>query len=533
MREKSRAEKKIDDKIAHCVEAVLSWLMDAYPDSGIAFVEIGTDINGFTSAQEMHGRVATPRGVPLISFRDAVMPLLLGSGAATGADAGETSAEDDSASVLPNMRRETEKARAFGRGRGSIACSKELPYRCNSFEDCEAVRTRETWSEAFLCDQDDIGSCPRFVPHCYATIWTVDGVHMGRFGHSLVTDLIAAAIQDAALVRSGAGPGGALSGALSNFPNELADRSCSAWRCTCQGMSDAFGVAHNVAWGSAAESAQGWWLASACKTAPLAANVPIVWSATERDNIADMASTLVFLSTTARYEIHISDAFSLYSPPDEHIRTKSGLVSFATHLTAGPEVWSLKPCYAIEAHSNDAVEGGCSSSSFSYVEDRLDKAGWVAASDAGGASISFSLFIDSSAQGPNGLPLHPDAALAVSLGFLRSFEGVGRFAVLCEGFNNEGTDAEVVLEIDALWAQRISVYAEDVVCRLPPGQRSVTVRVTALPRLPGRIGPNKVKLLAVAVSVQRERGASPPTRRDHLIFDLESEDADVRKSQGP
>ena len=44
--------------------------------------------------------------------------------------------------------------------------------------------------------------------------------------------------------------------------------SCDDWRCSCQGLSNKFGVAHRQSWGSANELAQTWWHGHSCTTSP-------------------------------------------------------------------------------------------------------------------------------------------------------------------------------------------------------------------------------------------------------------------------
>merc|ERR1719265_942945 len=46
------------------------------------------------------------------------------------------------------------------------------------------------------------------------------------------------------------------------------DSDCSAWGCTCQGVSDCYGVKASVTWGSAPEAARTWWVKQPCHTNP-------------------------------------------------------------------------------------------------------------------------------------------------------------------------------------------------------------------------------------------------------------------------
>ena len=47
-----------------------------------------------------------------------------------------------------------------------------------------------------------------------------------------------------------------------------ASASCAAWSCTCQGLSDGFGLHHKHSWGTADSDARNWWMGHSCTTVP-------------------------------------------------------------------------------------------------------------------------------------------------------------------------------------------------------------------------------------------------------------------------
>eukprot|EP00931_Biecheleriopsis_adriatica_P048351 TRINITY_DN27938_c0_g1_i1.p1 TRINITY_DN27938_c0_g1~~TRINITY_DN27938_c0_g1_i1.p1 ORF type:complete len:267 (-),score=24.37 TRINITY_DN27938_c0_g1_i1:53-811(-) len=50
--------------------------------------------------------------------------------------------------------------------------------------------------------------------------------------------------------------------------SETLQESCDSWGCSCQGVSDCFGVIYSMSWGAASPAAQAWYIQSGCTTRP-------------------------------------------------------------------------------------------------------------------------------------------------------------------------------------------------------------------------------------------------------------------------
>jgi hypothetical protein len=128
------------------------------------------------------------------------------------------------------------------------------------------------------------------------------------------------------------------------------------------------------------------------------------------------------------------------------------------------------------------------------------KDGWICDQESGGEKIVFALHLAA-------------GAFTVRIGYLRSYEGMGKFRVVC---TDEITGAVQAVYFDGLWGKKTSVYDEHDVCTTT-GNTSLAVETLdvvpertknivktswesgVLGRIKGAHEPmgNKVKLLAV------------------------------------
>ena len=69
-------------------------------------------------------------------------------------------------------------------------------------------------------------------------------------------------------------PAPTTSAAAAAAAGSAASASCAAWSCTCQGLSDGFGLHHQHSWGTADADARKWWMEHSCTTAPFGSETP-------------------------------------------------------------------------------------------------------------------------------------------------------------------------------------------------------------------------------------------------------------------
>jgi lysophospholipase L1-like esterase len=144
-----------------------------------------------------------------------------------------------------------------------------------------------------------------------------------------------------------------------------------------------------------------------------------------------------------------------------------------------------------------------------YRQDVENKFGWIYDSAEAGKSITFTvkykLFRDNQKAGnkdASKTTTNDDTLFAWTLGFLASYDGMAKFDCEVSCKSAAGGDTTKSLEIDGLWAKKLSVYQEQELFEVPlPDECSI--KITSKAQESGRTG-NKIKILALSINARAE-----------------------------
>ena len=182
-------------------------------------------------------------------------------------------------------------------------------------------------------------------------------------------------------------------------------------------------------------------------------------------------------------------------------------------LSLDPSAFPARRWYSVE-HS-----GG-----FQFAEEKGVKWGWICDPPcAQGEHVTFSVdyglyfrYSAGVARRARGSALTARAAAVaaadegddeggavLTIGFLASYEGMGVFdcRTVCYGPTGEVTEGTV--QVDGQWERRASVYSDKRLLAVSGAPGKCNVTVTTRAPVPGRTTGNKVKILAVGVSVAK------------------------------
>jgi lysophospholipase L1-like esterase len=495
---------KIWRKIYPCVEWNIQHMREAYPHTAIVYLEMKTQQSSWATAQESHQEITQSHGVPMISFRDALITELYGELPGT---------PSSNAEPLGSILCHGGKAKEFPfiACKGPGPCSVLLPG-IGGGGDGEAV-------ECPISEEGEPlpGGCPNHPEKCYSTVWPADGVHPSKFGHYLVVDLFAAAIRDV-VAHGGKSPGPEDNQWVYHPKSKNVELGATAsWR---------------KAVGSTKKGTRAY--------KPVA---PHKWTTEQRKRVQALRNIIVDLATAGLPSIPNARraGASLWSTPTDAsgsavtppwgakcetfllstvgpIPPKNGLLKFAIRTTGGGK-WKMKRCHEV-LPSDCALKGlwlpqfgdpfsesfkpvPCEETGFTFASDRRGKEGWIAMSRGGGAVLAFDIEVDV-ARGV--LPFHSGKppGYAVTLGFMRSYAGQGSFTVQCTSPSltlplNTRTWQSKTKVVDLQWSKHISVYDDEIICNPPSGVSAFAVTITTLPQKKERSG-NKVKILSLSIT---------------------------------
>eukprot|EP00931_Biecheleriopsis_adriatica_P080307 TRINITY_DN53660_c0_g1_i1.p1 TRINITY_DN53660_c0_g1~~TRINITY_DN53660_c0_g1_i1.p1 ORF type:complete len:345 (-),score=46.83 TRINITY_DN53660_c0_g1_i1:103-1086(-) len=136
---------------------------------------------------------------------------------------------------------------------------------CSSEEQCglSALQTKSTMASTTSESCDSWGCSCQGVSDCFGVVvgmsWGAapPAAQVWFYQHGCVTVPSGAACKS--LSTGGTHAGGR---------SPVRSKECEPWDCSCQGMSDCFGVIYGTSWGAASQAGQSWYNQNGCTTRP-------------------------------------------------------------------------------------------------------------------------------------------------------------------------------------------------------------------------------------------------------------------------